>query len=80
MTKPISWSDAAVLEINARHHRHDPVLERACELWDTDRAAFDRLPASVKSQADVYRDLRQYRRDAVEAGVFVPTDRDPSAA
>jgi hypothetical protein len=78
MTKPISWSDAARLESNARHHRHDAVLELACELWDTDRAAFDRLPASIKSQADVYRDLRQYHRDAIAAGVI--TDDRGSAA
>lgn len=68
----------ARLELNGRSHRHDPMLERACELWDTDRAAFDRLPQSVKSQADIYRDFRQYHRDAVDAGVL--TDRGPSAA
>lgn len=70
--------DRAVLEVNARSHRHDPILERACELWDTDRAAFDRLPPSVKSQHDIYRDLRQYHRDAVAAGVYVP-NHDPNS-
>ncbi len=79
MTEPID-SGRALLQIKARHHRHDPVLERACELWDTDRAAFNRLPRSIKSQADIYRDMRQDYRDAVAAGV-VPDDRSgPSAA
>ena len=73
-------NNAARLEVNARAHRHDPVLERACELFDTDRAAFDRLPLSVKSQADIYRDFRQYHRDAEAAGVYVPNhDRDSAA-
>jgi hypothetical protein len=74
----IDASELAGLELNGRNYRHDPMLEQACELWDTDREAFNRLPASVKSQADVYRDFRQYHRDAVAAGVYVPTD--PSAA
>lgn len=69
----------ARLEINARGHRHDPIFERACELWDTDRAAYERLPASVKSQADIYRDFRQYHRDAVNAGV-VTDEHTPDAA
>ncbi|MDP9417228.1 MAG: hypothetical protein M3P48_05205 [Actinomycetota bacterium] len=72
-------NDRARLEVNARHHRYDALLERACELWDTDREAFDRLPRSVKSRADIYRDFRQYYRDAVEAGV-IPDDRGPAAA
>lgn len=65
-------NDRARLEINARSHHPDPILERACELWDTDRAAFDRLPRSVKAQADIYRDFREAHRQAVEAGVYVP--------
>ncbi len=72
------YGDRARLEVNARHHRHDPILERACDLFDTDRAAFDRLPASVKARADIYRDFRQYRRDAIAAGVHVP-DLGPDA-
>ncbi len=80
MPLPYDENQRARLEANGRSHRPDPVLERACELWDTDRAAFDRLPRSVKSQADIYRDLRQYHRDAVAAGVYVPNhDRDSAA-
>lgn len=62
----------AHLEIAARSFKTDPLLERACDLWDTDREAFNRLPRSLKSQHDIYRDLRQYHRDAVAAGVYVP--------
>lgn len=63
----------ARLEVGTRSFRPDPVLERACAIWDSgDRAAFDALPASVKSQADIYRDLRQTWRDARAAGVYTP--------
>ncbi|RZU32708.1 hypothetical protein [Blastococcus saxobsidens] len=62
----------ARLETNARSFRPDPTLERACELWDTDRAAFNRLPRSVISQHDIYRDVRQAWRDARAAGVYTP--------
>ncbi|MDP9358986.1 MAG: hypothetical protein M3R02_27645 [Chloroflexota bacterium] len=72
--------DRAVLEINARHHRHNPILERAADLIDAgDYAAFAQLPASVQSRAPIYADFRRYYRDAVAAGV-VPDDRSgPSA-
>lgn len=75
----IDETSRARLELSGKSHRHDPVLERACELFDTDRAAFDRLPQSVKSQADIYRDFRQYHRDAIAAGV-IADDRGPTAA
>jgi hypothetical protein len=74
-----SETSRASLELNGRHHHYDADLERACELWDSgDRAAFDALPQQLRSQADIYRDLRQSHRDAVEAGVI--TDDGPSAA
>lgn len=72
-------NDLARLEMNARYHRHNPILERACELWDTDREAFNRLPQSVKAEMSIYRDFRQYYRDAKAAGVYVP-NHDPDAA
>jgi hypothetical protein len=34
----------------------------------------------VKRQHDIYRDFRQYHRDAVAAGVYVPNHDDPNAA
>lgn len=69
----------ARLEINAQSFRYDPVLDRAADLFHTDRAAFNRLPVAVKAEADIYADLRQCYRDAVAAGV-VPADRGPAAA
>ena len=72
MTYDRTHNDRARLEMNARLHREDPHLELACRLWDEDRAAFDKLPRSVKAQHDIYRDMRQHFRDAVEAGVIAP--------
>lgn len=78
---PLSRDDDrnARLEINARHFRYDPVLDRAADLFHTDRAAWNRLPRSVKSQTDIYADFRQQYRDAVAAGV-ITDDRGPDAA
>jgi hypothetical protein len=73
MTYP-SESQRARLELNARGHRPDPALERAADLFHTDRAAWNRLPLSVRSASSVYADLRQHHRDAVEAGVITPDD------
>lgn len=69
----------ARLERNAAGHRHDPVLERAADLFHSDRAAWDRLPASIRSASAVYGDLRDHHRRAVAAGV-ITDDRGPSAA
>ncbi len=80
MTEPID-SDRARLEINARAHRYDPMLDRAADLIDAgDYTAFSQLPAFIQSRAPIYADFRRYYRDAVAAGV-VPDDRSgPSAA
>lgn len=69
---------AAVLELNARHHRHDPQLEEALRLFAEDRPAFERLPNQLKSQVGIYADFRQSYRDAVKAGV-IPADRGDAA-
>ena len=70
----------ARLEINARSFRGpDPILENACRLWDEDRDAFHRLPPTVKSASDVYRDMRQAWGDAREAGVYTPYRGDDDA-
>ncbi len=77
MTDPLSTS-AARLEMNARHFQPDPQLDRAVELFHTDRAAWDRLPAQLRSQTGIYEDFREQYRAAVRAGV-VPADRGPIA-
>lgn len=71
-------SDKARLVMNARPHRFDPQLERALELFHADRAAFDRLPQQLQSQAGVYADFRRHYRAAVEAGA-IPDDRGSAA-
>ncbi len=78
MTEP-DWSRNARLEINAKHHKHDARYERVLELFETDRAAYDRLPGQLKAEAGIYADFRSSYRDAVKAGV-IPDDRGPSAA
>jgi hypothetical protein len=79
MPLPRDENDRARLEINARAYRYDPVLDRAADLIDSDREAWNRLPASLQSQSVIHRDFRNYYRDAVAAGV-VRDDRGPSAA
>ncbi len=77
MTDPQSLS-LARLERNARHFQPDPQLDRAVELFYTDRAAWNALPAQLRSQCGIYEDFRRAYRDAVRAGV-VPADRGPAA-
>ena len=80
MTRPIDWLQAGRLEMNARAHKYDARCERALELFETDRAAYDQLPMQVKSEAAIYADFRASYRAAVEAGA-IPDDRSgPSAA
>lgn len=69
----------ARLERNARGFRPDPQLADAADLFHSDRPAWDRLPASIRSASAVYADMRDYYRRAVEAGV-TPDDRGPTAA
>ncbi len=55
------------------------MLDRAVELFHSDREAWNKLPAQLRSRTGIYEDLRRAYRDAVKAGV-VPDDRRPSAA
>ncbi len=80
---PLSdWeNDRARLELNARSHRYDAVLDPAADLIDAgDYAAFAQLPKSVQSRAPIYVDFRRYYRDAKAAGVYVPDEHGPDAA
>ena len=56
MHEPID-STRAVFELNARSYEPDPLLDRALELFRSDRKAFDALPTDVKSRASIYVDL-----------------------
>jgi hypothetical protein len=72
-------NDRARLEVNARSYRPDPVLDRAADLLENDRAAWDALPLRVRSIAVEHKAFRDYYRAAVKAGVYVP-DHGPDAA
>ncbi len=66
------------LEMNARFFQPDPQLDRAADLFHTDRAAWDKLPAQLRSQSSIYADFREYYRAAVKAGV-IKADRGSAA-
>ncbi len=63
----------ARLERNARHFQPDPQLDRAVELFYSDREAWNRLPAQLRSQTGIYEDFREQYRAAVRAASFPPT-------
>lgn len=69
----------ARLEINARLYRPDPLLDRAADLLENDRAAWDALPLRVRSVAVEHKHFRDMYRAAKAVGVHVP-DHGPDAA
>ncbi len=60
----------ARLERNARHYQPDAQLDRAVELFYSDRAAWNALPAQLRSLTPIYEDFRTAYRDAVAAGAI----------
>ncbi len=68
------------LERRARLYRYDRHLEAAADLFDSDPAAWARLPVHVQDASGLYRDFRADYRAAVKAGVIPPDDRGPRAA
>ena len=79
MSAPES-AGAAQLEMNARAHRYDPLLDSIADAMDRgDVNAWQRLHPKLADRAAIYRDFRQQYRDAVAAGV-IPDDRGPTAA
>jgi hypothetical protein len=60
----------ARLELNARGHAHNPDLERVADMFHTDRAAWERLSPHTKSAGQVYAEMREHHRRAVQAGVI----------
>ncbi len=76
----IGWSEAAKLEINARHHKYDARLDKIADAIESgDVEAWQKLPARLIGEADVYATFRRAYVAAVEAGV-IPDDRGPSTA
>jgi hypothetical protein len=69
-------SDMALLELKARHYQPDPNLDRAAELFATDRAAFNALPNELRSRFDLHQDFKAAYVAAVKAGA-IKADRGP---
>ncbi len=61
--------EAGRLAANARLYKYDAVLDRAADLYESDPAAWQQLPAVLKDHSSIQLDLRRYYRAAVEAGV-----------
>lgn len=78
MTEHLDDHTARLL-INARGFTYDAGLDRAADLFETDRAAWNALPQRVQSIATSYRDMREHYRAAVGAGV-IPDDQSANHA
>ncbi len=75
MSEPPIDTAAATLELNARGHRHDPVLDPIADAMDRgDAAAWTSLHPLLADRASIYRDFRANYRAAVAAGA-IPDDR-----
>lgn len=66
------------LELAARHYQYDETLEKAADLYDSDPAAWQRLPVILQDRSGLYRDFRAAYYRAVAAGA-VANDRGPTA-
>ncbi len=78
MTEPPLDSRLAKLELNARLYRYDKTLDDAANLFDSDVAAWQRLPLIVRDRSSFYMDARDSYRRYVEAGGV--DDRGPDSA
>jgi len=67
--------DPERLRRNAALYRFDPVLEKACALFDTDVAAWLALPPVVQDASGMYLDSRAAYRRAVAAGAIQQEDQ-----
>ncbi len=75
MTEPLIDSEAARLELNARGHRYDPVLDAVADEMDRgDYSAWSTRHPVLIDRASIYQDLRASYRAAVAAGA-IPDDR-----
>lgn len=72
--------EAGKFEMNARHHRYDARMEQVLEMFESDRATYDVLPAKIKSEAGIYLEFRDQYRAAVTAGAVSDDRSGPSAA
>ena len=63
-----------VLYGRSKLYRPDATLDRIADLYDNDREAWERMPASVKDHSILHRDMRNDYRAAVDAGL-IPDNR-----
>ncbi|MDP9459519.1 MAG: hypothetical protein M3Q22_04430 [Actinomycetota bacterium] len=78
MTYPLNSFEAGRLAANARMYQPNELLDRAADLYEQDRQAWERLPARTRDLSVIHLDLRNVYRAAVRARL-IPDDR-PSAA
>ncbi len=69
-------SNAARLEVNARHYQPDKVLDGIADLIEQGPAAWRDVHPKLLSLGAVHKDIRDQYKAAVAAGV-VPDDRNP---
>ncbi len=79
MTYPLNSFEAGRLAANAHMYQPNELLERAADLFETDREAWERLPARTRDRSVIHKDMRDLYRAAVRARL-IPDDRGPSAA
>ncbi|MDP9460493.1 MAG: hypothetical protein M3Q22_09665 [Actinomycetota bacterium] len=78
MTHPINSFEAGRLAANARMYQPDELLDRAADLYEQDRQAWERLSARTRDLSVIHLDLRNVYRAAVRARL-IPDDRGPAA-
>ena len=72
-------SRLAKLELNAKLFEFNQALEDAANLYDSDPAAWQRLPVILQDRSGMYRDARAAYRAAVRAGA-IADDRNAATA
>ena len=67
---PEPTPNLARLARNAKLYRYDKTLDEAADLFDTDVAAWSKLPVDLQDRSGMYRDARDTYRRAIAAGAI----------
>ncbi len=78
MTEPLHNLEDGRLAANSRMYRPDPQLDKAADMFEQDREAWERLHPTTRDLSLIHLDLRNLYRAAVRARL-VPADRGPAA-
>ncbi len=78
MTEPLHNLEAGRLAANSRMYRADPQLDKAADLFEQDRQAWERLHPTTRDLSLIHLDMRNLYRAAVRARL-VPDDRGSAA-